>query len=356
MLEQIIFGNTVKNYILAISILMLFVGLGKLFSGIVVAILRRIAKKTETVVDDLLIEVLEKPAVFALFIVGFKLTTLFISLGTRGQEIHNNIVMVLIVINCIWALNKVTDVLVEHYLAPLTAKSKSKLDDHLLPFVRKFFKVLIFIVGVIFLIKNMGYDVTSLVAGLGIGGLAFALAAQPLLSNLFGGLAIIADKPFQIGDRIRVDQRYEGYVKEMGMRSTVIRTANDTLITIPNNVIATTAIENISATEEHAVRVIFNIGLEYSTSAEKVEEAIEIIKKILNHHKNVVHDTPAIAPFVTFSEFKDSSLNISCGYSLQPPNQGGAIRTEINLEIKKALEKAHIHMAFPTQTLHIKKE
>ncbi len=356
MLEQIIFGNTIRDYILATAILLLFVGLGRLFSGIIVAILRHLAKKTDTVVDDLLIEVLEKPAVFALFIVGFKLTTVFISLDTRGQEIHDNIVMILIVINCVWALNKVIDVLVEHYLTPLTAKSKSKLDDHLLPFVRKFFKVVVFIIGLIFLIKNMGYDVTSLVAGLGIGGLAFALAAQPLLSNLFGGLAIIADKPFQIGDRVRIDQRYEGYIKEMGMRSTVIRTANDTLVTIPNNVIATTAIENISATEEHAVRVIFNIGLEYSTSADKIEEAITIIKKILIHHKNVVNDEATIAPFVVFSEFKEYSLNISCGYSLQPPNQGGAIRTEINLEIKRALEKAHIHMAFPTQTIHLKKE
>ncbi len=354
MLEQVIFGNTIQNYILATAILMLFVGLGKLFSGIIVAILKRIAKKTETIVDDLLVEVLEKPAVFALFIVGFKLTTNFISLSVRGQEIHSNVVMTLIVINCVWALNKVTDVLVKHYLAPLTAKSKSKLDDHLLPFVRKFFKVLIFIIGAIFLIKNMGYDVTSLVAGLGIGGLAFALAAQPLLSNLFGGLAIIADKPFQIGDRIRIDQRYEGYVKEMGMRSTVILTASDTLVTIPNSVIASTAIENISATEEHAVRVTFNIGLEYNTSAEKIEEAIEIIKKILHNHKHIIQDSPA--PYVGFNEFREYSLNLSCGYSFYPPSMVGKIKTEINLDIKKAFEKAHIHMAYPTQTVHVKKE
>jgi len=353
MLEQIIFGNSIRNYILAIAIILLFVGLGKLFSAIVVSILKKLAKKTETIIDDLLIEVLEKPAVFALFIVGFKLITNFVSFGTRGQQIHDNVVMILIVIDIIWALNKVIDVLVEHYLAPLTAKSKSTLDDHLLPFVRKFFKVLVILVGVIFIIKNMGYDVTSLIAGLGIGGLAFALAAQPLLSNLFGGLAIIADKPFQIGDRVRIDQKYEGTIKEIGMRSTVIKTYNDTLVTIPNNVIATTAVENLSIGNNKSVRFTFNVGLEYNTSNEKLEEAIEIIKDILEKNKNVVQG-PESAPFVAFTEFKESSLNIAGGYTIVSTDVIGSTRTAINLEIKKRFEKAHIKFAFPTQTVHVK--
>jgi len=355
MLDYVLFGNTIQNYILALSVLLLFVGAGQLFSATIVRILKKIASKTETVVDDVLVNILEAPTVFALFIVGFKLTAVFITFGVRGQEIHSNIVEMLIVIDVIWACMRLTDVFVEHYLAPLTAKSKSKLDDHLLPFVRKFFKIVIVVIGAIFLIKNMGYDVTSLVAGLGIGGLAFALAAQPLLSNLFGGISIIADKPFQIGDRIRVDQKYEGYVKEMGMRSTVIRTANDTMLHLPNNIIATTAIENLTYTDNQAIRVLFNIGLEYNTKVEKIEEAIKIIKNVLTDHPNIVK-TGLTAPFVGFSEFKESSLNLSCGYSLFPTSKSTAIRTEVNLKIKKELEAAHIHFAYPTQTIHLKKE
>jgi len=355
MLDQIIFGNTIENYILAIAVIALFVGLGQLFSAIIVRILKKLTQKTETIVDDLLVEVLEKPAVFALFIIGFRMIDSFITFGVRGNQIFNHITTILIVIDIIWAINKVIDVLVEHYLAPLTAKTQSKLDDHLLPFVRKFLKIIVILIGVIFIIKNMGYDVTSLIAGLGIGGLAFALAAQPLLSNLFGGLSIIADKPFQVGDRVRIDNKYEGTIKEIGMRSTVLKTYTDTLVHIPNNVIATTAVENLSIGNNKSVRFTFNIGLEYNTSNEKMEEAIDIIKNILESNKNVVQG-PDSKPSVAFSEFKDSSLNIMGGYTIVSTDVIGATRTAINLEIKKRFEKAHIHMAFPTQTLHVKKE
>jgi len=355
MLGYVIFGNTIQNYILAIAIMALFVGLGQLFSATVVKILKKITQKTETIIDDLLVEVLEKPAVFALFIVGFSLIDIFITFGTRGNQIHTNIVTILIVIDIIWAINKVIDVLVEHYLAPLTAKTQSKLDDHLLPFVRKFLKVCVVVIGIIFIIKNMGYDVTSLIAGLGIGGLAFALAAQPLLSNLFGGLSIIADKPFQIGDRIKVDQKYEGYVKEMGMRSTTIRTPTGTTVQIPNNIIATTAVENLSTTEDHGVKFTFELGLTYDTSTEKIEEAIEIIKEILHHNKNIVQEGDGAA-YISFSEFKDYYLKISGGYSIYPVSVVGNTKTAINLEIKRKFEKARIHFAFPTQTLHVSKD
>jgi MscS family membrane protein len=355
MFETIIFGNSIQNYILALSVLLLFWGIGQIFSATVVRILKKLASKTETIIDDVLVNILEAPTVFALFIIGFKLTAIFIDFGTRGQEIHTNIVEILIVLNIIWACVRLTDVFVEHYLTPLTARSKSKLDDHLLPFVRKFFKIVIVVIGAIFLIKNMGYDVTSLVAGLGIGGLAFALAAQPLLSNLFGGMAIIADKPFQIGDRIRVDQKYEGYVKEMGMRSTTIRTPTDTFIQIPNNLIATTAVENLSTTENSGVKFTFAIEIEYNTSAEKIEEAIAIIKEVLNQHKNVVK-TKDVNPYVSFWGFESSGLKISGGYAIFPNNVVGATRTAINLEIKKRFEKANINFSYPTQTIYVKKE
>ena len=355
MLEYLIFGNTIRNYLLAIIVMVLFVGLGQLFSATVVKILKKLTAKTETVIDDLLVEVLEKPAVFALFIVGFRLIDSFITFGVRGNQIFNHITTILIVIDIIWAINKVIDVLVEHYLAPLTAKTQSKLDDHLLPFVRKFLKICVIVIGVIFIIKNMGYDVTSLIAGLGIGGLAFALAAQPLLSNLFGGLSIIADKPFQVGDRVRIDQKYEGTVKEIGMRSTVIKTYNDTLVHIPNNVIATTAVENLSIGNDKSVRFTFNIGVEYNTSNEKLEEAIQIIKNILETNKNIVQG-PESKPSASFTEFKDSSLNIMGGYTVVSTDVIGSTRTAINLEIKKRFEKAHIKFAYPTTTIHMGKK
>ncbi|HEY9706309.1 MAG TPA: mechanosensitive ion channel family protein [Allocoleopsis sp.] len=353
-LDQIIWGNSIESYIIAFSIIALFLAGGQLFSKLVVGIIKKLASKTKTTLDDILIKVLEKPAVFALFIVGFKTASNVIYLGIRGQEIVTNIITILVVWNFTWVIIKLLDVLMDHYLAPLTSKKESALDDQLLPFVRKFLKFVAIVIGILFLLRNLGYDITSLVAGLGIGGLAFALAAQPLLSNLFGGLAILTDKPFRVGDRIRVDQKYEGYVKEIGLRSTTISGPTGTLTNIPNNLIATTASENLSTSEEKGVRFSFNIGLEYSTSSEKIEEAIKIITEILEKNENVVNNESS-KPSVSFWTFDEYSLRISVVFAIHPPDAIGKVRTDINLDIKKKFEKAHIKFAFPTQTLHIEK-
>jgi MscS family membrane protein len=351
MLEYVIFGNTIQNYILAISIVALFVAIGQIFSATFVKILKKLASKTETILDDVLIEVLEKPSIFALFIVGLYIMSSFIIFSDRGHQIYNNVLMILIVTNITWALLKLLEVLMDHYLMPMSQKTKSKLDDQVLPFLKKTLRVIVILIALIFVIKNMGFDVTSLIAGLGIGGLAFALAAQPLLTNLFGGIMIMADKPFQIGDRVRINQIYEGYVQEMGMRSTTIKTATGTMLQVPNSIVATNVIENLSATDTHAIRVLFDLGLEYSTSAEKVEEAISIIKDVFETEEAVLND---VGYYVTFNEFRDSSLNISCGYSINTPELAGAVKTRLNLAIKRRFEKAGINFAYPTQTVYVK--
>jgi MscS family membrane protein len=119
--------------------------------------------------------------------------------------------------------------------------------------------------------------------------------------------------------------------------------------------IATTSVENLSTSEDHGVKFTFEIGLEYNTSNEKIEEAIEIVGDVLKHNKNVVQEGDG-APYISFWSFNEHFLKISGGYSIYPANVIGATRTMVNLEIKKRFEKAHIHFAFPTQTIHLKKE
>ena len=346
-------GNSIKSYIIALIIIILFIGLGKLFSFFIVKIIKKLASKTKTVLDDILISVIEKPFVFGLFIAGFYIAGIYLTLSERGTQIYYNITEILIVLLIIWTIIRFLDAIVEHYLKPIINKSESQLDDQLLPFVKTTIKIVIIVMGAIFIIKDFGYDVTSLVAGLGIGGLAFALAAQPLLTNLFGGIAIISDKPFKIGDRIRIDDKYEGYVVEIGMRSTAIKSPRSTIIRIPNSVIAGTALENLSRINDHAVRTTFNIGITYNTSTEKVKEAISIIKDILEQYPDVISDDPDFNYFVGFNEFRDSSLNIVVGYSY-PPDIASKVRTEVNLAIKERFEVAGIEFAYPTQTIHVK--
>ena len=354
MLEYLILGNALKDYIIAFIILALFLGIGRLFSSLVVGILRGLAKKTKTMVDDILIDVLDKPIVFSIFIWGFSLASSYLDFGLAWDRTVSHIIEVMVVIDIIWILVNLVDSLMEHYLMPLTRRPERRLNDQIMPFARKFVKVVIIVIGLIFLIARLGYDVTSLIAGLGIGGLAFALAAQPLLTNLFGGLSIIADKPFQIGDRVRVDQKYEGYVKEIGMRSTKIFTPDDTIIIIPNSIIASTTVENLSSTKENSIRVVFDLRLNYNTSNAKVNEAVDIIKKIILSHKEVVKDVKELLPFVSFNKFTDSALNLNIGYSLNSRSVNTRTKHEINLAIKEQLEKAGIEFA-PEQTIYLKK-
>lgn len=354
---MMIWGNDLKSYIIAIAIMLLFIGIGKIFSWFIIKIVKKIAAKTKTMLDDILINVLEKPFIFALFIAGFYIAGMKLTFSERGSQIYSNIIEVLIVLLIIWIIIRLLDAIIEHYLTPMIAESESQLDDQLLPFVKTTIKIIIIVIGAIFLIKDFGYDVTSLVAGLGIGGLAFALAAQPLLTNLFGGIAIIADKPFHIGDRIRVDDRYEGYVSQIGMRSTTIRSPVDTYIHIPNSVIASSAVENISRlNKDHAIRFVFNLGVVYNTSTEKLKEAIQLVKEVLEKHPAVIKNDPKANYIVGFNEFKDSALNIYVEYSYIPSYGSTKAKTEINFSIKEKFEKAGIEFAYPTQTIHLKKE
>jgi MscS family membrane protein len=354
-LDMMMWGNDVKSYVIALAIIVLFIGIGKLFAVIGVGIIKKIAKKTKTTLDDVLVSVLEKPAVFALFIAGFYVAGFQISFSEGGTRLYYNILEILIVLLIIWIIIRFLDAIIEHYFKPMIAESESQLDDQLLPFAKTTVKIIIILIGAIFLIKDFGYDVTSLVAGLGIGGLAFALAAQPLLTNLFGGISIIADKPFHIGDRIRVDDKYEGYVTQIGMRSTTIKSPEDTFIHIPNSVIAATALENKSREDkDHAIRFTFTLGLVYSTSSDKIKQAIQIVKDVLEEHPAVIKKDPTVGYFVGFGKFAEHSLDISVGYSFPPTVGISKTKTEINLAIKERFEAAGIEFAYPTQTVYVK--
>ncbi len=353
MLETMLWGNPIKEYLVACIIVAFFFAIGYLISMLVVKGLKKIASKTKTTLDDILINLFKKPFVFTMFIFGFYLASLYVGFGMRGKEILSNILEIMIIINIIWIVIKLIDAIIDHYLMPYAAKTETDIDNQLIPFVRNLVKIIIIIIGAIVLIKRFGYDVTSLVAGVGIGGLALALAAQSMLSNFFGGVAILTDKPFKINDRIKVDDKYEGFVRQIGMRSTSIETLNSTIVTIPNSVIASSFVENI--TQEKARKILVNLGLTYDTPTKKIEEAIKLVKETLDENKYVVHDNKNCPKLVSFTEFKDFSLNILVIYFIKDVDNLLTAKTEINLAIKHKFEKAGIEFAFPTQTVYVKK-
>jgi MscS family membrane protein len=234
------------------------------------------------------------------------------------------------------------------YLQRLALKTKSTLDDQLVPLVRRALKIFVVLVGGLFILDNLNIPILPLLTGLSIGGLAFALAAQDTIKNLFGSLMIFIDKPFQIGDWITSGD-IDGSVEEVGFRSTRIRTFRNSLMYVPNGKLADAMIDN------HGLRVYrryyTKLGITYDTPPPLVETFVEGLREIVKAHPMTRKDYIE----VSFNEFGPSSLNIMFYMFFEVPTWSEELqgRHEINLEIMKLAEHLGINFAFPTQTLHI---
>ena len=229
-------------------------------------------------------------------------------------------------------------------------KTPSKVDDMLAPILRRVLHILV-VAFVLLQIAHVlsGKEIGAIVAGLGIGGLAIALAAQDTVKNFFGATVIFAEKPFDLGERINFEG-HDGVIESVGLRSTRMRRLDGHLVTIPNASLANSVIHNIA--KRPYIRRIFNISITYDTPPEKVLEAKAILEDILKDHEGMKED---FQPRVYFNEFQDSALNFMCIYWYHPPLYWDymAFSEWVNTEILKRFNEAGIDFAFPTQTVHL---
>jgi len=235
-------------------------------------------------------------------------------------------------------------------LTHLAKNSNSKLDDMMVPVVRRCLRITIVILVLVQVAQILSdKPITSIIAGLGIGSLAIALAAQDSLKNFFGSLIIFTDKPFELGDRIVVDG-FDGPVEDVGLRSTKIRTLEGHLVTIPNGELANKFIKNIG--KRPFIKRVANITVTYDTSSEKLDRALEILKELLDNHDGMNEDYP---PRVFFNDFNDASLNIIVIYWYSPPDYFDylAFTEKFNKEVFRRFNEESIEFAFPTQTLYL---
>ena len=243
----------------------------------------------------------------------------------------------------------------EYYLNRLVGKTETKLDDMLVPVVRKSLRITIAIIAVLLIAENiLGTNIKSLLLSAGVGGIAVALAAKDTIANFFGSITIFADRPFQIDELVKIGDHL-GPIEEVGFRSTRIRTLEGHLVTIPNSVIANSAVENIG--RRPFIRRTSNITITYDSGPKKAQKAVEIIKAVLSAVPEVTGDT-AKPPRVYFSDFNDCSLNIYMSYWVRPANYWvyQEVNERVNFEIMKRFEAEKIEFAFPTQTVYLKKE
>ena len=342
--EASYFGNTIFQVGLFFAAVMLSVVIGKIIYYAIKSRARAFSEKSKSKIDDVLIHTLEKPLFFFLVLLGIGLGIRVLTIPESFTSTIQSISSVLITVGGAWIAINFVDAVLKLYLVPLVESTESKLDDQLVPIVSRTLKLLIAGLGLLIIFSNFGYDLTAVLAGLGIGGLAIAFAAQETISDVFGGLNIFISKPFLIGDWVDFEGTV-GVVEKVSARHTTIRNLDKRKVIVPNSKISKGTIVNISS--EPARKIKIDLGLTYETPVKKMKKGIEIVKEIVNKNKGCENE-----PVVQFSEFKDFSLNLLVIYYITDKENWPQIRHEINMAIKEEFEKAKIDFAYPTQTIY----
>ncbi|RZK41608.1 MAG: mechanosensitive ion channel family protein [Pedobacter sp.] len=257
-------------------------------------------------------------------------------------EFLDKVFLFLIILSVFWIFLRIID-FVAHVLMYKAARSENKADDQLVPFLKELFKFIVYFIG-FFVLLGYVFEVNalSLITGLGIGGIAIALAAKESLENLIGSFTIFIDKPFTVGDLVKVDG-VEGTIEKVGFRSTVLRSTDKTTIVIPNRAMIDGVLENL--TRRNYRRVKFNIGLTYETDSETIKRIIYEINNFLDNHPHTSDNT------VTFDSFGDSALHVQVLYLVEniAYNQFLQIKEEVNFKVIELVNQHGSEFAYPTQ-------
>jgi len=347
-LEMTFLGIPTPRWLYALAYIVGGFVVGEIASWISKNILSRIFAKTKTKVDDILLAAIQKPVVAVIVFLGIRqgIDTLTVAPGVAPWV--DKVIVIMISCAVAYALQKLFDGLIEEYLVPYVQKSEGNLDDQLLPILRKLVVIIVWAITVLFAIKEAGYDIGALLAGLGIGGVAIALAAKDTLSNFFGSVAIFVDRPFMINDRVKV-AGYDGTIVEIGIRTSRLKTLDNRVVTLPNSLFTAGAIENVSS--EPSTKITSVVQFEQSVGYEGVKKALEILKDIGDNGPGLA--AGAVASFTAFGE---SSYDVTFIYFIAKGADYFATVNATNLEVLRRLAEAHLPLAYPTRVVIERKE
>jgi MscS family membrane protein len=280
----------------------------------------------------------------------------WLSLGNSGLELNTLNVLLTAVkfmtaVGIVWCAIRAVDV-VSEYVEKKAQSKESRINDLLAPFARKSFKVLVTILGIIFFASNFNINVTSLVAGLGLGGLAIALAAQDTLSNFFGSITVLLDRPFHVGDWVVIGGEIEGTVEELGFRSTRIRTFYNSVIIVPNSKLISTHVDNMGERQYRRIRE--KISIDFETPPDKIEAFCEGIRELIRNHPYTRKDNYN----VWLDEFSGGSFNILLNCFLIAPDWSTEAREKhrLLLDIIRLAYELGIQFGLPSQAIYMAKE
>jgi MscS family membrane protein len=358
---EIVRGNQLWRFGLLLVLVITTLVVGRIVQVLLSSYGARLEKRKADGLVAQLLKALSKPVYVVIFAVGVfvcKLPLYFDDdqgIKMNVSEGWTALARVVGAIALAYALYRLVDI-VEYYLHRLVGRTDSTLDDMLVPAVRKALRITIAIIAVLLISEHIlgPGKIQSLLLGAGVGGIAIALAAKETVANFFGSVTIFTDRPFQMGELVQIGEQ-KGTIEAVGFRSTRIRTLEGHLVTIPNSIVANSAVENIG--RRPYIRRTSNITITYDSGHRKAARAVEIIKQVLGEVPEVNADAEK-PPRVYFSDFNDWSLNIYMSYWVIPAEYWlfHEVNERVNIEIMKRFEAEAIEFAFPSQTLYLKKD
>lgn len=332
---------------IAISIFVFFLFARKLFQIVTKYAVMKILKKSKETFDEEIFDSIQQPLSFLFVLVGANIALRFLDIPEEVKHFIIPLIKSVFAFIIFWTIYNVLTPLTKIF-NNLTHKFGKELSEDITNFLIKTLKFLIISIGFVAIMNVWGYNISGFLASLGLVGMALALAAKDTASNLFGSLVIFSDRPFKIGDWIMTPD-VEGIVEEIGIRSTKIRTFAQAIVTVPNAVLANSAILNWSRMGKRRVKM--SIGLTYSTTAFQMQTIVKEIRRMLEHHDDIHQETI----FIYFTDFQDSSLGIFCYFFTQTTNWGEymSVREDVNLKIMEIVEKNNASFAFPSRSIYI---
>lgn len=312
-------------------------------------ILLKLTSKTKTNLDDKLIEKASKPLTILAFLIALRISIIELMLRDAYRVVALNILHSAVVVVLAYLLYTFVNLIVITSIKKAARRTKSRIDDSLISLFESVMQIALVAITFLYILNLWGIEITPLLAGLGIAGLAVALALQPILSNIFSGAAIVLDHSVRVGDLVYLDDNTKGKIDKIGLRSTRIKTFDNELIIVPNNKLADSTIQNV-ALPEPKTRVVVPFGVAYGSDIEKVKKLIlSELKKL----KYIVKDDQVV---VRFLEMADSSLNFKAYFYVDSFENRISSIDEANTRIYNTLNKNKIEIPFPQTDIHIKKD
>lgn len=346
-LESIIFlDNPLSEWLIAGAYILGGVILSRIVYRIFKNRVRKWTEGTKTQIDDVIVDAVEEPLSIFIVISGLWLGYAHLNFDSI-DAFMNEVFEVSILLNFTWLASRALNSLLGHMFSQMAKSEKDYVVNDMAPILQRTLGFGVWSLGIITALNNAGFDVGALIAGVGIGGIAMAMAAKDFVANIFGGVTVFIDRPFRTGDRIKING-IDGTVSEIGIRSTRITNLDGRTVTIPNNQFTNTIVENVTA--EPSRKVSITLGLTYDATPEMVQQAIDTLKAIVVEHPGTEDDLT-----VWFSGFGDFSLNVSCSYYISKKGHWANTPSEINLSILQKFNELKLEFAFPTQTVYVNK-